>query len=187
MRVRASLRGANAAVDVVGTIQFTVADPVSPRRTVGLTAALDSQCLIISPSNFEFGTVQRNCNSPTRGFQVLNSCVTNAVINSTAISLGAGQPAGGPNCPGTAACPEFFVINGIANNTQVLPGSSTAVSFSTKYHPIDDGADQGAYALSVTQAGRQLSTSFRSTAAATSRGSTATAWSSARTRPTCCW
>jgi hypothetical protein len=61
---------------------------------------------------------------------------------------GAGQPAGGPNCPGTAPCPEFILVHSPAvpaGGLRLPPGSSSA--FLVKYLPIDLGADLGAVKL----------------------------------------
>ena len=141
---------------VVGRVSFNLADPVAPRRTVALTATIANSCLTISPNALDFGTVKKDCNSPNRDFQVYNSCSTEVVINAATMGSAAGEAAGGPSCPGPAACPEFFVVTGIPNGTRLPPGSSTPLTFSLKYRPINFGSDSGAFVLQVTQGGQAL-------------------------------
>ncbi|MDP1823720.1 MAG: hypothetical protein Q8L48_10770 [Archangium sp.] len=141
---------------VSGRVSFNLADPVAPQREVALTATIANSCLTISPSTLDFGVVKKDCNSPNRNFQIYNSCSTDVVINSSQMGSAAGEGPGGPNCPGTAPCPEFFVVTGISGGTRVTPGSSTPVTFSLKYRPINYGPDTGAFVISVTQAGQPL-------------------------------
>ena len=107
---------------VVGKVGFNLADPVAPSREVALTATIANSCLTISPSTLDFGVVKKDCNSPNRNFQIYNSCSTDVVINSATMGSAAGEGPGGPNCPGTAPCPEFFVVSGITGGTRVTPG-----------------------------------------------------------------
>jgi hypothetical protein len=141
---------------VVGGVSFNLADPVAPQRTVALTATIANSCLNISPSTLDFGVVKKDCNSPNRNFQIYNSCTTDVVINSSMMGSAAGEGPMGPNCPGNAPCPEFFVVTGIAGGTRVAPGSSTPVTFSLKYRPINYGPDTGAFVINVTQGGQPL-------------------------------
>ena len=141
---------------VVGRVAFNLADPVAPAREVALTATIANSCLTISPSTLDFGTVKKDCNSPNRNFQIYNSCSTDVVINSAAMGSAAGEGPMGPNCQGTSPCPEFFVVSGIAGGTRVSPGSTTPVTFSLKYRPINYGPDTGAFVIGVTQGGQAL-------------------------------
>ncbi|MFO0600081.1 MAG: choice-of-anchor D domain-containing protein [Myxococcaceae bacterium] len=141
---------------VTGKVGFNLADPVAPSREVALTATIASSCLTISPNTLNFGTVKKDCNSPSRDFQIYNSCSTDVVINSSQLTAAAGEGPGGPNCPGTSPCPEFFVTTGIANGTRVTAGSTVPIGFSLKYHPINYGPDTGAFVISVTQNGQPL-------------------------------
>ncbi len=141
---------------VVGKVSFNAADPVSPLREVALSATIANSCLTISPSTLDFGTVKKDCNSPNRNFQIYNSCSTEVMINTASMGSAAGEGPGGPNCPGTSPCPEFFVVAGIAGGTRVLPGSTTPITFSLKYRPINYGPDTGAFVISVTQGGQPL-------------------------------
>jgi hypothetical protein len=141
---------------VVGRVSFNLADPVAPQRQVALTATIANSCLTISPSTLDFGVVKKDCNSPNRNFQIYNSCSSDVIINTATMGSAAGEGPGGPNCPGTSPCPEFFVISGITGGTRVSPGSTTPVTFSLKYHPINYGPDTGAFVISVTQGGQPL-------------------------------
>jgi hypothetical protein len=141
---------------VVGKVSFNLASPTQPLAEVALTATIANSCLTISPSTLDFGTVKKDCNSPNRNFQIYNSCSTEVVINSASMGSAAGEGPGGPNCPGTSPCPEFFVVSGIAGGTRVAAGSTTPVTFSLKYRPINYGPDTGAFVISVTQSGQPL-------------------------------
>jgi hypothetical protein len=141
---------------VVGRVGFNLAEPIQPQREVTMTATIANSCLTISPSSLDFGTVKKDCNSPNRNFQIYNSCSTDVVINSAAMGSAAGEPPGGPNCPGSAPCPEFFVVTNIPAGTRVMPGSATPVTFSLRYRPINFGPDTGAFVINVTQAGQNL-------------------------------
>jgi hypothetical protein len=141
---------------VVGKVAFNLADPIAPQREVTVTATIASSCLTISPSTLNFGTVKKDCNSPPRQFQVYNACSTDVVINSSSMGSAAGEPPGGPNCSGSAPCPEYFVVAGIPPGTRVGPGSTTPVTFSLRYRPINFGPDTGAFVINVTQNGQML-------------------------------
>lgn len=141
---------------VVGKVGFNLAEPIQPQREVTMTATIANSCLTISPSTLDFGTVKKDCNSPNRNFQIYNSCSTDVIINNATMGSAAGESAGGPNCPGTAPCPEFFVVTNIPGGTRVMPGSATPVTFSLKYRPINYGPDTGAFVINVTQAGQTL-------------------------------
>lgn len=154
----------------LGEVLFNMSNPTNPQGDVHLTATIAPSCLTIAPSSLDFGTVQRNCNSPDRSFQIYNTCGTSVTINSFSMIAPAGEPAGGPNCAGTVPCPEFFTVStgGISAGTLVCPpgqtssggtciaGSSAPLSFSLKYRPINYGPDSGAFLLRVTQAGQQV-------------------------------
>lgn len=141
---------------ITGRVQFNVAHPTTPLREVVLTATLANSCLTISPSDLNFGTVQQGCASPTRNFQIYNSCASPVVINGGSMVTPAGEAAGGPNCPGNAPCPEFHVVAGLAGNTTVPAGSTTPVTFQLRYRPINLGPDSGAFLINVTQGGQAL-------------------------------
>jgi hypothetical protein len=141
---------------VVGKVSFNLASPTTPSAEVALTATIANSCLTISPSTLDFGTVKKDCNSPPRDFQIYNSCATEVIINQAQMGSAAGEGPGGPNCPGTAPCPEFFVTSGIVGGTRVAAGSTTPITFTLRYHPINYGPDTGAFVISVTQGGQPL-------------------------------
>lgn len=141
-----------------GTVDFFLSSPVKPQSTVTLVAQLAPSCLTIAPDELDFGVVQIGCSSQTRSFSIYNTCGTAVTINSFSMQAAAGQPAGGPNCAGTAACPEFFLTQTPAIPTgglSLMPGSA-AITFQSKYKPIDSGSDTGAVAISATQAGTNV-------------------------------
>lgn len=141
---------------VSGRVQFNVSNPMAPQGNVTLTATIAPSCLAISPSSLDFGTVQKDCNSPDRSFQIYNTCTQAVTINQTQMIAAAGEPPGGPNCPGTAPCPEFFVVQNITAGTVINPGGATPINFALKYRPINYGPDSGAFLIKVTQSGQQV-------------------------------
>lgn len=141
------------AANVTGKVQFNVSNPNTPQATVSLAATIAPSCLTISPSDLDFGTVQKDCNSPDRTFSIYNTCATSISITSFAMAAAAGEPAGGPNCPGTSACPEF-----VATSTPTTPLTITAgqrgPDFKLKYRPINYGADTGSFVVKANQGGQ---------------------------------
>ncbi len=138
--------------NVSGLVGFSISNPTKPEGVVSLNATIGASCLTISPSTVEFGTVQKDCNSATRTVTIYNTCTSAVTVNSHSMVSGAGEKAGGPNCPGTSDCNEFIAVStaGIAPNTVLNPGAAP-VTFSLKYHPINYGPDNGAYLIKVTQ------------------------------------
>ncbi len=141
---------------VSGKVQFNLAHRTAPAREVAVTATIANSCLVISPSDLNFGTVQRECASATKTFLMYNTCSTPVTINTASMSAPAGEAPGGPNCPGSAPCPEFHVVSGLAGSTVVAPGATTPVTFQLRYRPINLGPDSGAFVINVTQAGQPL-------------------------------
>ncbi len=140
---------------VNGAVIFNVSNPSTPQMTVNLTATLAPACLTVSPSDLDFGTVQQACNSPDKTFNIYNTCAQALTIQSSQMLAPAGEPPGGPNCPGTAACPEFIAVSAPPAQT-IAAGNSVPVTFSLKYHPINLGQDQGAYLIKVLQGGQTV-------------------------------
>lgn len=142
---------------LTGQLQFNVADPNMPQRTVPLTATIGPVCLTIVPDSFNFGNVKKDCNTSPQEFTIYNTCSGDVFVNGITMQAGAGQPAGGPNCAGGNACPEFFLTSTPAipgGGLRLIPGGLT--SFRAKYKPIDYGADSGAIAVSAIQSGQNV-------------------------------
>ncbi len=141
--------------NLTGALTFNVNSPSTPKVTVPLAAVVGPSCLVIAPDDLDFGAVKPGCSSATRTFSVYNVCNTNVVIQSFTVQAGAGEPPGGPNCPGTSACPEFILTQTPtipAGGLTLTPGS-TPITFQAKYHPIDVGPDNGAIAVNAVQSG----------------------------------
>lgn len=108
-----------------------------------------ANCLAVSPSVLDFGTVKQGCNSSNRSLQLFNSCAVPLTIDSVVVSAGAGQAPGSRDCPGVSACPEFILVSGAAGT--LPPGSSAFVV--VRYRPLDVGADTGALSVDVRDVG----------------------------------
>lgn len=103
-------------------------------------------CLTAAPSAIDFGNVKNGCNSHLRNVVIYNTCTAPVVIDAVEMRAAAGEPPQGPNCPGTAPCPEFTLASSIPAGT-IIPGAGTA-SFSVQYRPINYGPDRGAVVIS---------------------------------------
>ncbi len=111
-----------------------------------------ANCLAVSPSVLDFGTVKQGCAAANRSLQLFNSCAVPLTIDSVVVIAGAGQAPGTRDCPGVSPCPEFFLVSGTSGTLQ--PGASAFVS--VKYRPLDLGSDTGALAVSVRDVGPTL-------------------------------
>ncbi len=140
---------------LTGTLRFNVTSPTNPQGNVSLKASIGPSCLAVTPDPQDFGTTKIGCNSSSRTFNIYNICTDPIKLNSVTMQAAAGQPAGGPNCSGSSACPEFFLSSTPAPNTPVAPGAAP-VQFQAKYRPIDVGSDSGAIALNVIQSGQTV-------------------------------
>jgi hypothetical protein len=140
-----------------GQLRFNVADPNMPSRTIPLQANIGPVCLTVVPDSYDFGNVKKDCNTGTREFTLYNTCNAAVFVQGITMQAAAGQPPGGPQCPGGSPCPEFFLTATPAIPTgglQLAPGALT--TFRAKYHPIDYGADSGAIAIAAVQAGQNV-------------------------------
>ncbi|MBK7858468.1 MAG: hypothetical protein IPJ65_07560 [Archangiaceae bacterium] len=158
VKVRSAPSGSvgSAVMNVLGAVQFGISSPLTPQREVSLSTSVATACLTIAPSDLDFGTVQKDCNSSRRTFSVYNTCTTPVTVNSWSMAAAAGIPGGSsPSCPGTPSttCPEFLIDGSpsFTMGTQLLPGTAMPATFALKYHPLDFGADTGAFLLKVTQ------------------------------------
>lgn len=147
----------NATASLTGNVTFSVNAPGTAPK-VQLLTSVGPSCLTVAPDVLDFGTVKKGCSSSTRSFSAYNTCSQDIYIQGISVSVPAGEPAGGPNCAGTSACPEFKLVSTPtipSGGLRVQPGS-TGTSFQAKYSPINYGADQGAIAISVIQSGQPV-------------------------------
>jgi hypothetical protein len=102
--------------------------------------------------------VQKDCNSAKHTFNVYNTCQSSVTVVSYNMQSAAGEPAGGPDCPGAVACPEFLLDGtpSFSNGSVIAAGNATPATFTLKYHPINLGADTGAFLLKVQQNGQTV-------------------------------
>lgn len=159
VRVAPQTAPANGAmVTLSGYVTFNVNSPTQPTGQVQLQTSVGPSCLTIAPDVLDFGTVKKGCSSATRTFTAYNTCSSDIYIQDISVSVPAGEPAGGTNCPGTTACPEFHITQKpmIPSGGLRVATGSTGTSFQGKYLPINFGADQGAYAVTVIQSGQTV-------------------------------
>ncbi|MDP1826113.1 MAG: choice-of-anchor D domain-containing protein [Archangium sp.] len=140
--------GELAPTPLVGVIRV-VAAGTAPFE-VPIRRAAGAQCLTISPGSLDFGVVPSGCSSSIRNFQIYNGCSTPVTLDRVELAAAAGEPAGGPNCPGPAPCPEFSLVTGFPSQTVLGPGSTVPATFSVRYSPINTGSDTGAVVVVVT-------------------------------------
>ncbi len=122
-----------------------------PIRSISLEAQVAAGCIVVSPGTVDFGTVAAGCSAGVKTVQVLNTCQVPVTLSSATLRDGAGEPAGGPHCPGAAPCPEFEVVG--VTSTTIPVGQEVLVPVAVRYHPLATGADQGLLALSVLEDG----------------------------------
>ncbi|MBX5480697.1 MAG: choice-of-anchor D domain-containing protein [Myxococcaceae bacterium] len=145
----------NAVVNLTGTLQYFASSPTRPSGTVPLSTAVGPSCLTIAPAHEDFGAVKPGCSSTTRTFNIYNICSSAVMLDQISVREGAGQQPGGPNCPGTSPCPEFFLTSTppIPTGGLSIPSGGTPVTFQAKYKAIDVGSDSGVIAVDVHQTG----------------------------------
>ena len=107
-----------------------------------------TDCLVVTPEQFDFGSIPLTCGTPTREGRIYNQCAEPVVIESVVIAHAAGVAPGTPGCRGPAPCPEFSILSGIPAGT-VLPSGGPGVPFTLAYQPLDFGADTGALVISA--------------------------------------
>ncbi len=148
----------NAVVNLTGNLRYFASSPTAPSGTVPLVTNVGPTCLTIAPAHEEFGAAKPGCNTPVRTFSIYNVCTQSVSLQGITMQVGAGQGPGGPNCPGTAACPEFFLTQTPAipgGGLSIAPGSNP-VNFQARYRPIDIGPDSGVIAVNVVQSGQNV-------------------------------
>lgn len=123
------------------SLAFVQVDPVS--------------CLVASPGALDFGTVKQGCQGPARTIALYDTCSQPLTLEAVRLGAAAGQSPGGPACPGTAPCPEFFIVGGVPAGTTLQPGP-TPVVVSVKYAPLDLGPDTGALVVELRDGGSQV-------------------------------
>ncbi len=155
--VRVSPQGPvpDAMLNLTGKLQYFASSPSRPSGTVPLDTQVGPSCLTIAPAHLDFGAVKPGCSSSTRTFAIYNICPQPVTLQRFAVLDGAGQPPGGPNCAGAAACPEFHLDQPpvIPPNGLVMPVGATPVNFQARYAPIDLGRDSGVIGVDVLQGG----------------------------------
>ncbi|MBX7116402.1 MAG: choice-of-anchor D domain-containing protein [Myxococcaceae bacterium] len=158
--IRVSPQGAvpTGVTPVTGTLVFNVSSPTMPQYSVPLSTAVGPSCLAVAPDVLDFGTVKKDCNSSTKTFNIYNVCTTPVVLRGFTVLAAAGEPAGGPNCPGSAPCPEFHLVStpAVPMTGLNLPPGGAPVPFQAKYHPINFGPDSGAISIDVVQSGQSV-------------------------------
>lgn len=146
-------------ITLTGELTFNVADPTTPRRGVQLRTSVGPACVAITPDPLDFGTVKVGCNSPTRSVNVYNVCSTPVTINGFSVPSAGGLLPGATGCPGTAPCPEFFLVSAppVPTGGLTLAPGAAPMQVQLKYLPLDIGSDTGALSIDVVQSGQSLS------------------------------
>lgn len=143
---------------LTGQLVFNSTSAARPQVSIPLRTSIGPSCITVTPDPMDFGTVKVGCNSASRDFNVYNTCSAPVTITAFSMQAPAGQPPGGPNCPGTAACPEFFLTGSTPipmGGLTVQPGGAP-VTFQARYRPIDVGSDSGAIAIDAIQNGQSI-------------------------------
>ncbi|MBI5544258.1 MAG: choice-of-anchor D domain-containing protein [Deltaproteobacteria bacterium] len=117
-----------------GSVEFYISSPEAPEGRVSLTGTAQPGCLMIAPSELDFGVIQVNCNSRDRLFTIYNVCSVNQTIQSIELQQGLSQ--------------EFHIIASpvTAGSSYPLPAGNSA-DFKVRYSPVNVGTDQGSIAI----------------------------------------
>lgn len=97
-------------------------------------------------SSLDFGSLRFTC-AGGQAFTLKNVCSAPIALAAPSLGSAAGEAPGGPNCPGTVACPEFKLVSPWLRGTVLGPGES--ISVQVEYEPINLGADTGALVFST--------------------------------------
>ncbi len=144
---------------LTGTLVFNSTSAARPQASIPLRASVGPACLTVTPDPMDFGTVRVSCSSASRNFNIYNTCSAPITINAFSMQAPAGQPPGGPNCPGMSPCPEFRLVSTPTipgGGLTINPGGSAPVTFQAAYRPIDVGPDSGAVAIDAIQNGQSI-------------------------------
>ncbi|MDP3158235.1 MAG: VWA domain-containing protein [Archangium sp.] len=146
-------------ITLTGELTFNIASPTAPRVGVPLRTSVGPACVAITPDPLDFGTVKVGCNSSTRTVNVYNVCSTPVTINDFSIPSAGGLLPGSAGCPGTTACPEFFLVSAptIPTGGLTLAPGAAPLQVQLRYLPLDVGSDTGALSVDVVQSGQSLS------------------------------
>jgi hypothetical protein len=120
-------------LSVSAQLLLQISNPSAPQNAIPLLANVVPNCLFISPSAFDFGTVKKDCGSINKTFTAHNGCAAPVVVN--ALTL---------DSQGEFTVPVAPSVGSIA------PGSS--ISFEVKYAPVNLGSDRSHVRINVTQA-----------------------------------
>jgi hypothetical protein len=138
---------------------FSTSDPSRAAVKVPLNVAVGNSCIAVAPNAFNFGVVKKGCSSASRTFSIYNLCTESITLTGIEMQAAAGQMPGGIDCPGTTPCPEFILTSAPsipASGITFVPGGDPYL-VTTKYRPIDVGADTGIIAVRAIQAGQPVS------------------------------
>ncbi|MFZ5439279.1 MAG: choice-of-anchor D domain-containing protein [Myxococcota bacterium] len=143
---------------LTGQLVFNSTSATRPQWSIPLSTSIGPSCLTVTPDPMDFGTVRLGCRSASRDFTAYNTCSAPITITGLSMQAPGGQPAGGPNCAGTTACPEFFLTSGNVpgGGITLQPGGSAPFTFQARYVPIDVGSDSGAIAIDAIQNGQSI-------------------------------
>lgn len=163
VRVRPTGTASTSVNDVFGALEFFMSVKDTPQQSVQLKASVAQACLQISPDDWNFGTVEQNCNSSSREFTIVNACSGSVTVHSVTLQSAAGArvgdsqyctaPKAGFESPAPGTCPEFVITQAATGLPATLTSSSAGIKFRARYEPIDFTADTGAIAVQATQNG----------------------------------
>ncbi len=134
------------AAELSGWLQFRTSSAPDGWQRIAIAARRDPvSCLTVAPDALDYGDVGVGCASATRTFSVYNTCSTPVTVTGFGIVDAAGQGAGGPQCPGTQACPEFILMQAppVPPSGLTLQPGAGPLTFQVRYRPIDGGPDLG--------------------------------------------
>ncbi|MGC4119460.1 MAG: choice-of-anchor D domain-containing protein [Myxococcales bacterium] len=118
-------------------VQFEVANSAQPHGQweLALSGTNPVGCLLIAPSELDFGAIGIGCQSRPRTFTLYNVCAAAQTVTSIALASG--------------SSPQFEVVS-----TPTFPytlSAGASVDFKVQYSPVDHGEDRAALAVSTSR------------------------------------
>lgn len=156
VRVAPSGPQPSSLVTLAGALNFNTTSAAEPRVQMPLYTQRGPACLTVAPEPMDFGTVQLNCFSPTRTFNIYNTCGSAVSLQGVSMQAASHVAQGTGSCATSGGCDEFALVSSPSTPLVIAAGNSAPVTFQARYRPYDVGGDSGAVAITVIQDGQTV-------------------------------
>lgn len=139
-----------------GQMVFNTTSAAQTRVQMPLHTLRGPACLTVAPDPMDFGTVHLDCYSPTRTFNIYNTCGSAVTLQQVSLQAPSHVAQGTGSCTTAGGCDEFHLVSSPSVPMTIAAGNSAPVTFQAKYSPYDVGSDSGAIAITVLQSGQTV-------------------------------